>query len=74
MKCPERFIDHLVPLIRLFEAEAEKAGICRLDWRKQSELIGKFAALVYSADKERVRALKDALAQWEGDSSEGGAS
>ena len=74
LKCPERYIDHLVPLIQLFEAQAEKARMCRLTWRKQSELIGKFAALVYSADQERVWAIEHALAQWEDEPSEGGVS
>ena len=74
LKCPERIIDQLIPLIRLLEAQAEKARIPQLlDRRKQSDLIGKFAALVYSADRERVRAIEDALAQWEGEPSEGGA-
>ena len=74
LKCPERVLDQLVPLIQLLEAEAEKARRPRLGRREQSELIGKFAALVYSADRERVWAIEDALARWEGEPSEGGVS
>ena len=75
LKCPERVLEQLVPLIRLLEAQAKKARIPQLlDRRKQSDLIGKFAALVYFADRERVWAIEDALAQWEGEPPEGGAS
>ena len=77
MKVPDAVVTEIDWFIRTLQrAQGGLREIeCTVSERhEQSRLIGKYAALVYSADGQRLGAIKDALAQWEGESPEGGAS
>ena len=77
VKVPDAVVTEIDWFIRTLQrVQGGLRGIeCTVSERhEQSRLIGKYAALVYSADRGRLGGLKDALAQWEGKPSEGGAS